>query len=77
MMDDSTNRKPYLSNHHYTLEYNLAAIWLKVKNNNVIMEYIALCTKNVFFRPVIDVCQNRTHAHSRRKESATYNLSAT
>ena len=39
MMDESTNQKPYLSNHHYTLELNLAAIWLKVKNNNVIMEY--------------------------------------
>ena len=39
MMDESTNWKPYLSNHHYTLELNLAAIWLKVKNNNVIMEY--------------------------------------
>ena len=42
MMDESTNWKPYLSNHHYTLELNLAAIWLKVKNNNVIMEYIVI-----------------------------------
>ena len=42
MMDESTNQKPYLSNHHYTLELNLAAIWLKVKNNNVITECIVI-----------------------------------